>query len=319
MRVSSLIIIVFIFFSCKDQKLPQEERKVNVPVFNSDLAYEHIEKKIGFGPRRMNSESHELCKDWLSKMLQDLGFVVEEQTFEATAYNQELLKGTNIHGVYNPKIKERVLLCAHYDTRHIADKDTINQDKPIDGADDGASGVAVILEIARLITDLQIPMGLDVVFFDAEDHGSDQARQDYTWGLGSQYWAKQIIETDYEYKYGILLDMVGAKNATFRKEEFSMRSAGKVVHQIWDLADQMGKDKYFVNHEIGKITDDHRFIIEKTDIPMVDIINVSQSGFFGHYHHKHSDNLDIIDKKTLSAVGQVITAQIIRESNKQNE
>jgi len=80
----------------------------------------------------------------------------------------------------------------------------------------------------------------------------------------------------------------------------------------------MGNDKYFVNEQIGFITDDHRFVIEKTDIPMIDIINIQETGNFGSYHHRHSDNIEIIDRRTLKAVGQVVTAQIFKESNKQN-
>ncbi len=127
-------------------------------------------------------------------------------------------------------------LGAHYDTRHIADKDTINIESPIDGADDGASGVAVLLEIARLIDISNLPMGVDIVFFDAEDHGSDEPNNHNTWGLGSQHWARQLKNGGKVYKYGILLDMVGAKNATFYKEGYSMQSAGSIVNQIWDLA-----------------------------------------------------------------------------------
>jgi hypothetical protein len=126
-------------------------------------------------------------------------------------------------------------------------------------------------------------------------------------------------KTEYDYKYGILLDMIGANNATFRKEGFSVQSAKNIVDQIWDLAKSMGRDEYFIDKEIGYITDDHRFIIENLRIPMVDIINVQDSGKFGHYHHRHSDNIEIIDKETLDAVGQVVTAQIFRESNKQNK
>ncbi len=320
MRTIKFLALITLFIGCnnKPNLIPQEDRIVKIPRFNSENAFTHIQKQIHFGPRRMNSDAHENCKNWLLDKLTEYNFSTEFQDFEVKAYSGELLKGTNIHGIYNKDVKERVILCAHYDTRHIADKDTINIDIPIDGADDGASGVAVILEIARLINESNLPMGVDIVFFDAEDHGSDKPNQDYTWGLGSQYWAKKLSK-DYKYKYGILLDMVGSKNATFRKEGFSMQSAEKIVNQIWNLAKNMGKEKYFVNKPIGFITDDHRFVIEQTRTPMVDIINVQSTGKFGNYHHKHSDNIGIIDKTTLEAVGQVVIAQIFRESNKQNE
>lgn len=315
-----LFLVLVCLVGCKTEstKTPQEDRKVKIPKFSSDNAYALVKKQVDFGPRRMNSDAHEACKDWLAETLTKYNFKTELQEFEATAYTGEVLSSTNIHGVHNPGVKERVLLCAHYDTRHIADKDTVDIEQPIDGADDGASGVGVILEMARLIDEADLPMGVDIVFFDAEDHGSDQGDDDYSWGLGSQYWAKQLRGKDYDYKYGILLDMVGSKDATFRKEGLSMKTAGATVDQIWGLAKVMGKDKYFVNQRIGAITDDHRFIIENTKIPMIDIINIQETLTFGHYHHRHSDNIEIIDKAALEAVGQVVTAHVFRESNKQN-
>ena len=321
MKILQIILAVTFLFSCRTEpsKIPQENRVVTIPKFDSENAFKYIQTQVDFGPRRMNSEAHEKCKMWLVERLREFHFEVQLQDFEVKAYSGEVLHATNIHGIYNKDVHERVLLCAHYDTRHIADKDTSNVDEPIDGADDGASGVAVLLEIARLIHQTNIPMGVDIVFFDAEDHGSDQPNNDYTWGLGSQYWSGRIGASKIDYKYGILLDMVGARDATFRKEGFSVKYASKVVEQIWSLAENMGKGNYFINRETGFITDDHRFIIEKAGIPMVNIINVKADGRFGDYHHKHSDNIEIIYKPTLNAVGQVVAAQIFRESNKQNQ
>jgi len=320
-HLACCFLLILISFACTDPngKTKQELVKRDIPKFNADLAYAHIEKQINFGPRQMNSSAHDLCRDWLASQLKTSGFQVDIQHFEAKAYNDTLLRGSNIIATYKAGVQERVLLCAHYDTRHIADKDELKQNEPIDGADDGASGVAVLLEIARLIQLQDIPMGVDIIFFDAEDYGSDQPGNDYSWGLGSQYWAKHLENKDDEYKYGILLDMVGSKNASFRKEGFSMQSAKTQVDQIWELAKRMGHQKYFINERTGHVTDDHRFIIEKTKIPMLDIINVKSNGKFMACHHKHCDDISVIDKATLQSVGQVVTAQIIRESNMENQ
>lgn len=317
-RIIPIVLLLIALSSCEKEpkKLPQKAIKVSVPKFNPDSAFSFIEQQISFGPRPINSEGHADCKNWIVQKLKAYKFEVIEQPFEATSFKGEKLKGANIIGRFNSDIKERVLLCAHWDTRPMAEKDTINRDAPILDADDGGSGVGVLLEIARQINNKPIPMGLDIVFFDAEDYGSNEENQDYTWGLGSQYWSKNMHEKDYQVKYGILLDMVGSKGATFPKEGFSMRSAANVVEKIWKLAGQIGKGKYFENRRIPPITDDHRFIIENTKIPMVDIINVSKEGKFGFYHHTHSDNLEIIDKQTLNAVGQVVLAVIYNESNK---
>lgn len=317
MNWSLLIIIFLLFLSCEEGKVAQEDKKVKIESFNQDSAYVFIQKQVDFGKRHMNTAAHEACKDWLVNQLKRYDFEVISQSFKATSYKGEELNGTNIIGRYKPEVKERMLLCAHYDTRHIADKDTSHVDLPIDGADDGASGVGVILEIARQIKNNPIPMGLDIIFFDAEDYGSDQAGSDYTWGLGSQYWSKNLHETPYEVKYGILLDMVGAKNATFPKEGYSLRTAGKEVDKIWRFAKGMGYEQYFVDRQAGFYTDDHRFIIENAKIPMIDVINIKANGQFGHYHHTHLDNMDNIDKQSLKAVGQIILATVYKESNKE--
>lgn len=310
-----LISSILFFISCKNEKVPQENIKVKIQAFNKDSAYLFIKEQVFFGERYMNSAAHEECKYWIISQLEEYDFEVITQEFTAISYKNEELKGTNIIGRYKPDVKERLLLCAHYDTRHIADKDTINKELPIEGADDGGSGVGVILEIARQIKNNPMPMGLDIVFFDAEDYGSDKPGQDYSWGLGSQYWAKNIHENPYEVKYGILLDMVGSRDATFPKEGFSMKTAGAEVDKIWRFAETMGYDNYFVDRQAGYYTDDHRFIIENTSIPMIDIINVKGDGSFGHYHHTHSDNMSNIDKETLKAVGQIVLATIYKESN----
>jgi len=311
-----VIFTILTFISCKNEKKSQENVKVKIGSFSQDSAYLFIEKQVEFGKRYMNTEEHEACKDWLISKLRSYDFEIIPQEFTATSYRNEELKGTNIIGRYNPAIKERMLLCAHYDTRHIAEKDTVNQDLPIDGADDGGSGVGVLLEIARQIHNNPIPMGVDIIFFDAEDYGSNQSGQDYTWGLGSQYWSKNLHEVPYEVKYGILLDMVGSKGATFPKEGYSMKTAKAEVNKIWNFAKAMGHEKYFVDRKAGYYTDDHRFIIENAQIPMIDVINLKEDGRFGHYHHTHLDNMSNIDKQTLKAVGQIILATIYKESNK---
>ena len=315
-----LLLLVLFLVACDDDdvdKVPQEDLKVAIPPFNADSCFAYLEQQVDFGYRYMNTEAHENCKSWLIQKLQSFDFAVIPQAFEATSYNGLTLSGTNIIGRYRPEVQERILLCAHYDTRHIADKDSLDTEKPIFGADDGASGVAVILEIARQIKENPIPMGVDVIFFDAEDYGADQPGNDYSWGLGSQYWSKNIHEENYQVKYGILLDMVGAQGATFPKEGFSRQSAEEQVEKIWRLAKAMRYHQYFVNRNAGFYTDDHRFIVENTAIPMIDIINIKESGAFGPHHHTHADDLDIIDKQTLRAAGQVVLATLYKESNKE--
>ncbi len=312
-----LLVVGMLIAGCKPevQKIPQEQIQVKVPVFNADAAYELVKEQLAFGPRYTNSDGHAQIRDWLLAKAETYADEVIRQDFTAQAYNGDMLNGTNIIARYKPEIAERVLLCAHYDTRHIADKDTIDQDKPILGADDGASGVAVLLEIARQLKENPIPMGVDIVFFDAEDYGADTNGETDSWGLGSQHWAGNLHEPDYQVKYGILLDMVGAEGARFTKEGNSRASAGTVVNKIWALAKRMNKQQYFVDENTGSIIDDHFFIIREAGIPMVDIVNHPEDNLFGFYHHTHQDNLDVIDPASLQAAGQVVLAVVYNESN----
>lgn len=313
----TMYFFLLLLFACKPeiQKIPQENWQVKVPAFDANAAYELVRKQVAFGPRFTNSPGHAQIRDWLLESVEAYADEVIRQDFVAEAYTGENLNGTNIIARFKPEVAERVLLCAHYDTRHIADQDTVNQDQPILGADDGASGVAVLLEIARRLKENPLPMGVDIVFFDAEDYGADTRGQTYTWGLGAQYWSNNLHEPGYQVKYGILLDMVGAKNARFTKEGESRASAQPVVDKIWDLAAKMKKQQYFVDENTSGIVDDHYFIIREAGIPMVDIINQPAGRMFGHYWHTHQDKVDVIDPATLQAVGQVVLAVVYNESN----
>lgn len=298
------------------EEIPKNPR--SVPRFIADSAYAYTAKQVAFGPRVPNMESHKACKEWLSAKLKSFGASVIEQDFQAKAYTGTVLNGTNIMGQFNPDKKKRVLLAAHWDTRHIADKDEDEalKNKPIDGADDGASGVGVLLEIARQIQANGIDMGVDIMFFDAEDHGDDSGQSAESWCLGSQHWARNIVPSGYTAKYGILLDMVGSKDAHFPQEGYSMQIHPQLVDKIWKLGKRMGHGQYFKESAGGQITDDHYFVSAFAKIPMIDIINLPiGQKTFGFYHHTHDDNMDVIDTKTLNAVGQTMLAVIYRENN----
>lgn len=313
------LLLFCIFMGCKQEstsKVDQENRKVTIPAFSADNAYALIQEQLAMGPRHPGSPGARAAVQWIKKHLEKNNWQTELQHFDAQLFTGEKAKGVNVIGRWKPEVKERVILCAHWDTRAIADKDTIRQEEPIPGANDGASGVAVLLEIARLIAAQDLPMGVDMLFFDLEDQGEDGANNDYSWGLGSQHWAKNPHETPYIAQYGILLDMVGAKGATFYKEGFSVQNAAHVVNKVWGVARVLKKQDYFKDLYIGGITDDHRFIMEHARIPVIDIIDYREEGFMAE-HHTHGDDIDIIDKSTLAAVGQVVLATLIKESNRE--
>lgn len=283
------------------------------PVFDADSAYAYVENQVGFGPRVPNTPGHIACGDYLVSELKRFGAKVYEQEALLTAYDNTGLQSRNIIGAFNPDQKERILLFAHWDTRPYADRETdkSNHHKPIDGADDGASGVGALLEIARQIGQQSPNVGVDILFFDAEDYGTPEFVTNYTpdsWCLGSQFWSKNPHVPNYRAEFGILLDMVGTKNATFFKERTSLRFAAPIVEKVWNTARDLGYGKYFIHATGGEIVDDHQYVISGRNIPCIDIINYDpeSSTGFGSYWHTLDDTMENINRETLKAVGQTV-------------
>ncbi len=298
-------------------------KKSNIPIpeFNRDSAFSYVTKQVEFGPRVPNSLAHEKCAEYLSAQFASFGLVVQVQEAAVFSFDSTLLRAKNIIAQYNPELKHRILLCAHWDSRPFADnsENPETRDIPIDGANDGASGVGILMETARIIAQQDLPVGIDFILFDAEDYGIPNHKnipyKPDTWCLGSQYWCNKPHKKNYHAKFGILLDMVGAPNATFYQEGYSMQTAKKYVKKIWSTASKKGFATYFIDKKGGFVTDDHIYIHNLRDIPCVDIIHLdpsTQSGF-GKYWHTHNDNMDSVNKNTLYAVGQTILEILFHE------
>jgi glutaminyl-peptide cyclotransferase len=290
--------------------------KIEIPTFSADTAYAFTAKQVAFGPRVPNTAAHKACRAWLVKKLKSYGAVVEEQVLAEKHHSGKIHNGANIIAKFNPQNPRRVMLAAHWDTREFADKDPdpTKKNKGMDGADDGASGVGILLEIARAFKSKPTELGLDIVLFDLEDNGKDgdgSEESEKTWCLGSQYWAKN--KGNYQARFGILLDMAGAKNATFVKEGYSMHYAPEITNKIWSIGQKLGHTQFFLNQPGGAITDDHAYV-NQAGIPMVDIINLSPGGSFGSYHHTHNDNMSVIDKTTMSAVLETVLTVLYSEA-----
>lgn len=304
----------------------EEEEKVSPvgPDFNADSAYAFTQAQCDFGPRDMNSKGHEECGAWIVAKFKGYGCKVTTQKADLKGYDGTTLKSTNIMAQYNPGATTRILLCAHWDSRPWADNDpdSTNWHKPILAANDAASGVAVMLEIARLLQKNALPsgFGVDFVCFDAEDWGTPQweANQDASgdsWALGAQHFAANLPQ-GYEARYGILLDMVGGMNAKFYKEGISNQYAPEIVKKVWRAARQAGFGSYFPRQEGGMITDDHIPLNQKAGIPTIDIIPYypdCQQSSFGPTWHTLADNMDNIDRNTLKAVGQTVIQVLFSE------
>ena len=299
----------------------KEEKTVSVPEFSADSAYKFTQKQVDFGPRVPNTVAHEACAGYLSAELRKSGAEVIEQKADLTAFDGTVLKSTNIIGSFNPKAVTRILLFSHWDSRPWADHDPkpANRKKPVMAANDGASGVGVLLEMARLMGKQQPDVGVDIIFFDSEDYGAPEniksENSEETWCLGTQYWAKNPHVQGYTARFGILLDMVGGKNATFYREQASDYYAGSVVSNVWSQAKSLGFGRYFVDQKGGAITDDHIYVNQIIGIPSIDIIQYdpnSKSGF-GFYWHTTLDTMDNVDKNTLKAIGMTLMHVVYNE------
>lgn len=300
----------------------QPKETVYVPTFNADSAYSYIARQVAFGPRIPGSEAWKQCADYLVGKLQGWGFAVTRQTGTVEAFDGIVLPMQNIIASYNPENKKRVMLCAHWDCRPWADNDPNpqNHHTPVDGANDGASGVGVLMEIARLMKEKAPQIGVDIIFFDVEDYGVPTFREDLqhldTWCLGSKYWSRNPHTEGYNARYGILLDMVGGPDATFYIEGFSYQYAPAIVEKVWNKARQLGYDTYFINKRGGYVTDDHLPVNQIARIPCIDIIPMDtecELSSFGPTWHTVNDNMGNIAPQTLKAVGQTVLEVIYNE------
>ncbi len=296
-------------------------------VFNADSAYKFCAEQCSFGPRVMNTEAHDKCGEWIKEKFRGYGLQVESQKADLKAFDGTVLKSENIIARLNPENNHRILICAHWDTRPWADNDPNpdNHRKPVMGANDGASGVGVMIELARMLaTDsLGVNIGIDFICFDAEDYGTAQWAEteddSESWALGSQHWAKVYSETPESerpaYEYGILLDMVGGEGAKFYQEGISIHYAQQVVNKVWQAAGQAGYSSFFPAQMGGYVTDDHLPINQTAGIPCIDIINHypdCQQSSFGVTWHTVNDTMEHISTASLKAVGQTM-AQVLGE------
>lgn len=322
--VCLLFLAAFTCISCGNSKKTVDASQSSVgPTFISDSAYNYCAAQCTYGPRTMNSDAHEQCGSWIAAKFRQFGCTVTLQKADLKGYDGTVLHSTNIIAASHPERKSRILVCAHWDSRPWADNDpdSTNWHKPVMAANDGASGVAVMLEVARLIQHADsMKLGVDFVCFDAEDWGtpqwSNQQDDADTWALGAQYWSQQMKSSSKAYRFGILLDMVGGQGAQFYQEGMSKKFAVSVVDRVWAAAQIVGYGSYFPSSEGGMITDDHIPVNQVAGIPTIDIIPYypdCQQSNFGPTWHTVSDDMAHIDKSTLQAVGQTIVQTLYSE------
>lgn len=325
-NILAVLSLAFFVMSCGNLRKQTTDESVSMqpvgPAFCADSAYQYCQDQCDFGPRTMNSKAHDDCEQWIVSKFKGFGLDVMPQKTVLKGYDGTSLNSTNIIASYRPDLTERILLCAHWDSRPWADNDPdeANHKTPVMAANDGASGVAVMLEVARLLSKDTLQMGVDFICFDAEDWGVPQwSDADYdgdSWALGAQYWSANLHKKGYKARFGILLDMVGGQGAQFYKETLSVQYASQIVDKVWRAAQVVGYGSFFPNQIGTGVTDDHVPVNTKAKIPTIDIIpyypNCEQSSF-GPTWHTINDDMAHIDKNTLQAVGQTLIQVLFSE------
>jgi Zn-dependent M28 family amino/carboxypeptidase len=302
----------------KTPDTPQDPpvKLVKAPDFNADSAYAFVAKQLDFGYRIPESKAHAACAQYLVDKLKSYTPDVEVQTGTMKMYNGKEITIKNIIAHFGKGKPNRMLLSAHWDSREWADQDPDknNWHKPVPGANDGGSGVGVLLEIARQLSIKNIDMGVTILLNDAEDQGTPEfdeerfGRSNESWCLGTQYFAKALDKSKPMYAQGINVDMVGGKQPRFLMEEESTKANSTLLEKTWRIAMELGYSNYFVYNRTSGIIDDHVFLGRVAQIPTIDIIDKDDARpkGFNPTWHTLQDNMDNIDKGTLKAVGQTV-------------
>ena len=298
----------------QEQRPAQQEKtdytEIKVPEFDADSALSYVEAQLAFGFRTPGSNGWQKCADYLVAKMRGWCDTVIVQDFHTTLWNGSRVPGKNIIGSLNPKAPQRVLLAAHWDSRlwadHDPDENKSHQQVP--GANDGASGVAALMEMARGMSALRPSVGIDIIFFDVEDQGQPEWTETYednTWCKGSQYWAQNRHIPYYSAVYGILFDMVGTHEPRFTKEQVSRHYAPSLTSKLWNTADALGYGNIFVDQNTDPILDDHLYVNQIASIPMVDIVQNSPNGNFFSHWHTTTDDLHAVSAESMKIVATV--------------
>jgi glutaminyl-peptide cyclotransferase len=287
-------MVLLVFSACTSPPPPP----FKPPRFDQERAFRRLQDLCSFGPRNHGSEGKTKAEEWIKQSLRNMGAEVSVHEFQHTpkgVSQSETFR--NIIGRIKPEVKERVLIATHYDTRSTADKDEneARRKEPIIGANDGGSGVAVLLEMAALWSDLPPPVGVDLIFFDGEDFGRDQELDDYF--LGSKAYTRDF--PDYRPAWGVVLDMVGDASLGIRKERDSLGRAPAVVDRLWNAAARV-RSSGIIDERGGLVHDDHTAFLDR-GIPVVLLIDFNYSSF-----HTSADTVDKCSPESLGQVGRAV-------------
>jgi len=315
-KIAPLLLLTFVACDQRQQQpVPQQQMKsleplVVAPVFDAQQAHRFLTSQTDFGPRNPGSQGYRKCLRFLQDEMAKYAEIVFLQEFTHTNFKGETLKYANIISQFNRDAIVRVLLTAHWDTRPWADNDSdpSNHEKPILGANDGASGVAVLLEIARQMKRNAPPIGVDIVLFDCEDVGRHGDQRSYA--VGSQHFAKNRPK-ELNPRFAVNLDMVGDKNLTIPREQNSDRYAPTIMDLIYSTAKELGVSE-FVNGVGEEIFDDH-VPLNEAGIPAVDLIDFNYPDNSNRFWHSLEDTPDKCSPQSLEAVGKVLLSILYKK------
>ena len=285
--------------------------QTRIPVFNGDAAFTHLVAQCDFGPRNPGSVGHQKALDYFLNVLTTLADTVSTQSFtEIMPRSKQKVEMHNIIAQFNPKAKKQIMISAHWDTRPWGDRSLsiMRKDQPILGANDGASGVAILLELAKVLHDNPQKIGVNLVLFDAEDFGS--SGDSWSYCKGSQYFAKNLPITLPE--YAINLDMVGDANLEIYIERISYKQNPSLVLELWGLAEEL-KLSGFKKMAKHSIFDDHVPLYELAGIPAVDIIDFDYPDEKTNYHHTYNDIVENCSPESLRQVGTLMVHHIYNQ------
>jgi len=307
--ISLILMISFAGCSQKENKNPlpatktEKREPLKIPAFDGTNAIRYLTRQTDFGPRTPGSVAHDQCLLYLVSEMEKFAEAVNRQDFSHKGQDGKNIAMTNIISSFNLKATTRILLLAHWDSRPFADEDPEprNRTKPVLGANDGASGIAVLMEIARHLKQQSPAVGIDMLFTDGEDYGKRGDNKNYL--LGSRYFAKNI-SPGFKPAFGILIDMIGDAQLEIPKDQYSLRYAPEIVDLLWSKARELGIYQ-FSDKLQGWVIDDH-LPLNEIGIKTVDLIDFSYPDESNRYWHTVQDTPDKCSAESLEAVGKVI-------------
>jgi hypothetical protein len=298
LAIFSLSVLTVV--SCREKPRPARE-------FSGPTAFAYIQTQVGYGPRIPGTEAHQRERQWLDSLLRSRADTLVTQEWKHVTAKGDTLPLTNFLARFNPKAEKRILYLAHWDSRPTSDS-PLSRDstKPVLGANDGGSGVALLLGVADVLKRAPPAIGVDLLFVDGEDYG-DFTKSPNDVLIGSRYYGAHQVGR--KPLYAVLFDLIADKDLQIYQEGNSLIGAPEVVELVWDTAKDLGYGGYFISSPRHTLIDDH-LELQKAGIRAIDVVDFDYPAW-----HTVYDTIDKVSAASLQIVGDVAVALIRRESS----